>query len=128
MVIPGLPVNNWSRLMSGFMDGTYLVQFRGPLGDVGGGVVTISGNRVSGGDSGYMYTGSFDVVGSVARGEIAVVRHDPAAISVLGNFDQFDLVLEGPVGDVAKFLGHVKAMPQFRIEVRLILQKPMAAE
>lgn len=75
------------------MEGFWLVQFQGVQG-FGGGAVTLVKGKVFGGDSGFLYAGSFTDQGGTLSAKIHVKRYFPGAPSVMGR-DEFDLELAG---------------------------------
>jgi hypothetical protein len=92
------------------MDGFWLVQFTGVQG-FGGGAVTLIHGKVFGGDSGFLYTGSYTDQGGTLSARIHVKRSLPGAPSVMGR-DQFDLELTGTLqGDVITAKGTIPGTP-----------------
>ena len=75
------------------MEGFWLVQFTGVQG-FGGGAVTLVNGKVFGGDSGFVYSGTFTDQGGNLNAKIHVRRSFPGAQSVMG-LDKFDLELAG---------------------------------
>ena len=116
--------------MSQKYDGTYTVQFKSAQ-DRGAGVITLKDLQVTGGDSGYIFTGAFREVGSRLVGKVHVEQHMNGHPSVFGPFvgNVFDLDLEGQFdGDVAHFHGHVRGQDHFKIQIELTRARPLAAE
>ena len=116
--------------MSHWTDGTYTVQFRGPQ-DWGAGVVTLKDLQLTGGDSGYIFTGAFREVGPRLVGTVHVGQHVDGYPSIFGPSvgKAFDILLDGRFdGDVGHLHGHVRGQDHFRIQVRLTRVKPLAAE
>jgi hypothetical protein len=92
------------------MEGFWLVQFQGVQG-FGGGAVTLVQGKVFGGDSGFLYTGTYTEQGGVLSAKIHVKRAFPGAQSVMG-MDQFDLVLTGTLqGSVIAAKGTLAGTP-----------------
>jgi hypothetical protein len=88
------------------MEGFWLVQFSGVQG-FGGGAVTLVRGRVFGGDSSFVYSGSYTDQGGAPNAKIHVRRAFPGAQSVMGR-DQFDLELTGaPQGNVIAAKGSI---------------------
>ncbi|WP_210879426.1 GrlR family regulatory protein [Roseovarius autotrophicus] len=116
--------------MSHNYDGTYTVQFKGSQ-DWGAGVITLKDLQLTGGDSGYIFTGSFREVGSRLVGTVRVEQHVEGYPSVFGPSvgKVFDLYLEGQFdGAVSHFHGHVLGQNHFKIQVHLARAHPLAAE
>jgi hypothetical protein len=92
------------------MEGFWLVQFQGVQG-FGGGAVTLIHGKVFGGDSGFLYTGSYTDQGGTLSAKIHVKRSFPGAQSVMGK-DQFDLELAGTLqGNVIAAKGTIPGTP-----------------
>jgi hypothetical protein len=85
--------------MEDFMvEGFWIVQFEGVQGG-GGGVVLLSKNKVLGGDSGYIYTGSYDLSGNALKAKVKVEQFLSGIPNVLGVVGNFELELTGIVND-----------------------------
>lgn len=78
------------------VEGLWVVQFEGMQGG-GGGVVVLVRGRVLGGDSGYVYEGSYDVEGAKITGTVSVHNFLPGVPNVLGMVGDFKLRLEGEI-------------------------------
>jgi|SRR5665213_1544781 hypothetical protein len=92
------------------MEGFWLVQFQGVQG-FGGGAVTLIHGKVFGGDSGFVYTGTYTDQGGALTAKIHVKRAFPGTISVMGK-DQFDLELTGTLqGNVIAAKGTIPGTP-----------------
>jgi hypothetical protein len=77
-------------------DGIYVARFR-TAQSIGAGVVTIINNRVTGGDTSYVYTGNLDDAGGTLKGQVAVQQRDREAESVFGGATDFSLAVTGAV-------------------------------
>jgi len=75
------------------MEGFWTVQFTGVQG-FGFGVVTLVGGQVYGGDSAFIYTGTYTTQENTLKARVHVQRGAPGVQSVMGR-DQFDLELTG---------------------------------
>ena len=88
------------------MEGFWTVQFNGIQGR-GAGVVTLIGGQLFGGDSGFLYTGTYTTQGDKLDVQVNVRRFAPGVQSVMGR-DQFDLRLSGTLnGSVVTLAGTV---------------------
>jgi hypothetical protein len=76
------------------MQGFWTVRFTGVQG-WGTGVITLVGGRVFGGDSGFLYSGTYTDHGSVLRANVHVRPNGMVAIPNVMGRDEFDLELEG---------------------------------
>jgi hypothetical protein len=101
------------------IEGLWIVQFHGPHG-VGGGVVVLTANRLLGGDSAYVYSGSYELNGNAFKGNALIKNFDPAIGNVLGIPGDFALIIEGTVqGNEITGTGALAKAPESKIVVRL---------
>lgn len=77
------------------MEGFWTVQFNGVQG-WGAGVVTLIGGQLFGGDSGFLYTGTYSQQGSAFTAQVHVKQYMPGVANVMGR-NEFDLGLTGTV-------------------------------
>jgi len=78
---------------------------------MGAGVVTFVNGRVFGGDSGYMYVGTYTRQGNTVTANVHVKPHVPGSLNVMGR-SEFDLQLSGMVnGDAANLTGTIPGTP-----------------
>ena len=84
------------------VEGFWIVQYEGVAGN-GGGVVIFMRGRALGGDTGYIYTGSYQQQGDDISAQVAVRNFLPEVVSVLGIVGDFQLTISGKItGDVIK--------------------------
>jgi len=92
------------------MEGFWTVQFSGVQG-FGFGVVTLVGGKLYGGDSAFIYTGTYADDGTTLNAKVHVRRGAPGAQSVMGR-DQFDLELNGTLnGNSIAASGSIPGIP-----------------
>ena len=100
-------------------DGLYIAEFRTPL-DEAAGVIVITDGQIRGGDSGMYYRGALTEKNGDIEVKMTVRRHNPAAQSVFGDFEAFDLSLKGRAKDGHyAFEGRADAAPGLRFEATL---------
>jgi hypothetical protein len=100
-------------------DGLWIVQFHGPQG-VGGGVVVLTRGQVLGGDSGFTYSGTYELKDDVFKAKVHVKNFDSAIPNVVGIPGDFDLLVEGKMqGDNINGTGALTTHPDAKIVVRL---------
>ncbi len=88
------------------MEGFWIIQFKGIEG-FGTGVVTLIGGKLFGGDSGFIYRGTYTEQGDTLTAQVQVVRYALGTISVMGT-DNFLLQLQGTVrGDSGNVTGTI---------------------
>lgn len=103
------------------MEGFWTVHFNGVDG-FGSGVVTLIGGQVFGGDSGFLYTGTYTDQANTLNARIHVQLYVPGASSVMGR-DQFDLELAGTLNNnVITATGTIPGTP-FQFRARLERQR-----
>jgi hypothetical protein len=107
------------------MDGVekfWLVEFGSNLGGFGNGVAVLESGGIFAGDSGYYYTGSYDISNHRMNAKIKVIRHNNAFASIFGNADTFELQfvdqnIEGGL-DGKVINGTVVGRPDLSVAVR----------
>ena len=101
--------------------GIYHVKFSTPAShNTGEGLAVLQDGKVNGGDSGYFYQGSYEVVDSKVTAKLHVERWNPVIPSIFGSFREFDLNLAGQTpSDFSLFYveGRVIQFPQSRIMI-----------
>jgi hypothetical protein len=101
------------------IEGLWIVEFHGPQG-VGGGVVVLTNGQVLGGDSGFTYSGTYELTDNVLKAKVSVKNFDSAASNVLGIPGNFDLLIEGKVqGNDINGTGALANAPDSKMVVRL---------
>ncbi len=75
------------------MEGFWTVQFTGVQG-WGAGVITLIGGRVFGGDSGFLYTGTYAQQGNALTARVHIKQYNSGVPNVMGR-NEFDLELNG---------------------------------
>ncbi len=101
------------------MNGFYSVHFTGPTGP-GDGVVLLLDGNLYGGDSGYIYTGTYTLEGNALRAQVQVQQVVPGIPSVFGAFGNLTLSLSGNrAGEVVEGSGNPIGNPHVRMGFRL---------
>jgi len=92
------------------MEGFWTVQFSGVQG-WGAGVIALIGGKVFGGDSGFLYIGTYAVQGAIMTGHVHVKRHATGMPNVMGR-DEFDLELNGTIkGNIISVIAKIPGTP-----------------
>jgi hypothetical protein len=78
------------------VEGFWIVQFEGVQGN-GGGVVFFLKGRIFGGDSGFVYTGTYQTDEKTITGHVNVRNFLPEVLSVFGIPGDYELSLKGNV-------------------------------
>ncbi len=88
------------------MEGFWTVQFQGVQG-WGSGVLTLIGGQVFGGDTSFLYTGTYTQNQNAMQARVHVARFAQGLPNVMGR-EEFDLELTGTVqGNAASVVGTV---------------------
>jgi 2-keto-4-pentenoate hydratase/2-oxohepta-3-ene-1,7-dioic acid hydratase in catechol pathway len=92
------------------MEGFWTVAFKGIQG-FGAGVATLIGGKVFGGDSGYLYTGTYTQQGNTLNARIHVKQYVQGVPNVMGR-TEFDLILTGTLsGNTITATGTIPGAP-----------------
>jgi T3SS negative regulator,GrlR len=78
------------------VEGFWIVQYEGVQGN-GGGVVFFTKGRIYGGDSGFVYTGTYQTDEKTIAGRVSVRNFLPEVASVFGIPGDYELNLKGTV-------------------------------
>jgi hypothetical protein len=78
------------------VEGLWIVQYVGLQGSGGGAIVLVNG-KVLGGDTGYLYIGTYEVKDNILSARVRVSNFLPEIPNVLGIQGDFDLELRIPV-------------------------------
>lgn len=78
------------------IEGLWVVQFEGTA-DSGGGVVVFVRGQVLGGDSGFVYTGTYQSDDNVVSARVLVRNFNPAIGSVFGIKGNYELAVRGTI-------------------------------
>jgi hypothetical protein len=79
------------------VEGFWIVQYEGVQGN-GGGVAVFMKGRILGGDTGFLYTGTYQTDEETISARLTVRNFLPEVPSVLGVQGDFELLLKGNVG------------------------------
>jgi hypothetical protein len=85
-----------SKGISSMIEGLWVVQFEGTA-DSGGGVVVFVRGQVLGGDSGFVYTGTYQSDDNVVSARVLVRNFNPAIGSVFGIKGNYELAVRGTI-------------------------------
>jgi T3SS negative regulator,GrlR len=101
------------------VEGFWIVQYEGMRGN-GGGVVMFIKGQVFGGDTGYIYTGTYEVTEDAVKAHIMVSNFLPDIPSVLGVVGDFELLLDAKVrGNIIEGTGKLANGEAVGIAVKL---------
>ena len=80
------------------IEGLWIVQYESVKGGDGGVIVFVKG-QVLGGDSGFIYTGTYKSDGKTISARVLVHNFAPGVMSVLGIQEDVELAVQGTVSD-----------------------------
>jgi hypothetical protein len=101
------------------MDGLWSAQFEA-MGNRGSGVAVFISGKVLGGDSGFMWSGTFQESGDSLKAAVHVKNFEPSIQSVFG-VNEYDLRIEGKIqGDRITGIGTSPSMGGAKLNVTLI--------
>jgi hypothetical protein len=92
------------------MEGFWTVQFSGAQG-WGAGVLTLIGGHALGGDTSFLYMGTYSCQGNALTGSVHVKRHAVGLPNIMGR-DEFDLELNGTLkGNIITLTAKIPGTP-----------------
>jgi hypothetical protein len=102
------------------LEALYGVEFGSNLNIGGYGVVVLETERVLGGDSSFVFVGSYKVNNHVVTAKVKCTNDRKSLTSVFGDIDEFNLHLEGTPTSHDQFIlqGHMIENPSMKIEVK----------
>jgi hypothetical protein len=101
------------------IEGLWIVQYEGLQGNGGGAAVFVNG-KVLGGDTGYIYEGTYAVENNSVIAHVHVSNFLPDVPNVLGVVGDFDLQIQAPItGRVIQGTMALVGRPGMSIAVRL---------
>jgi hypothetical protein len=102
------------------LEALYGLEFGSNLNDGGYGVVVLKAGNVLGGDSSFVYVGSYEVHNNVMKAKVKCTNDRKSKTSIFGDIDEFNLDLQGtPSHDQFTLQGHMIENPSMKIEVKL---------
>ena len=108
-------------------DGRYAVWFRTPRGE-GTAIIHLADGRISGGDSFFTYSGSYEIDDDRFTAELTTVRHTAGPPSLFG-LDEIELELAGRFkGRMASCSGTARRAPNLPCEATLITSEDAPPE
>lgn len=104
------------------IEALYGIHFTSSRGDGGGGVVVLETERVLGGDSSFVYIGSYKVKDGAIHAEVQCTNDRRTMQSIFGDIHAYTVILSGSVKPGYKSIaltGHLKENPSQTVEVHL---------
>ncbi len=99
-------------------NGLWTLEFTSALNRYGRGVLVITNGRILGGDDGYYYTGNCEINDNRINAVITVIKYDQNSVSVFGNINHFELILDGEIQENNfEAIGTIANNPQAQIRV-----------
>ena len=96
------------------------VEFVSSGGNFGYGVAVLETGRILGGDSSFVFVGTYIVESGIIKANIKCTNDRKILESIFGDIGEFNLVIEGAVGErEINLQGHLVENTQMRIGVKL---------
>lgn len=101
------------------LEAMYGLEFVSNADDGGYGVVVLETGRVFGGDSSFVYIGSYKVENGILKAEVKCTNDRKLLQSIFGDIKEFNLRLEGkPQHDEFILQGYMVEKPSMKIGVK----------
>src|SRR5436309_114678 len=102
------------------LEALWSVEFVSNVQGTGAGVAVLETGRILGGDTSFIYIGSYKTKNDKVIADIKVTNYRGVPSSVFGPIKEFNLHLEGiPQQNVFEVHGHMVENPALRIGIRL---------
>ncbi|WP_430433299.1 hypothetical protein [Methyloversatilis sp.] len=102
------------------IEALYGIEFASNMNDGGYGVVVLETGRVLGGDSSFVFVGSYTVNNGTVIANVKCTNDRKTLLSVFGDINEFNLHLEGKPDEKEFILqGHMIENPTMRIGIKL---------
>lgn len=102
------------------VEALYGIEFASNQNDGGYGVVVLETGRIFGGDSSFVFIGSYEVKNGKVIANVKCSNDRKILRSVFGDIDEFNLHLEGEPSEKEFILqGHMVENPSMRLGVKL---------
>lgn len=102
------------------LEAMYGVEFVSNQNDGGYGVVILETGRILGGDSSFVFVGSYEVKNGIVQANVRCTNDRNLLQSVFGDIQEFNLNLKGtPEYKGFKLVGHMVENPAMQIEIKL---------
>jgi len=102
------------------LEAMYGVEFVSNMNDGGYGVVVLETGRILGGDSSFVFVGSYEVKNEVVHAQVKCTNDRKLLQSIFGDIDEFNLILEGkPKHDEFILKGYMDENRSKLIEIKL---------
>lgn len=99
------------------LSGVYRVSFQGPL-ESSKGIIYAKNGRIVGGDSWYVYGGTFDMTADRVSATIRIINDDPTHSGIFGRLSNFVMTISGRESRRGFLLeGFPEGQPQQRFAV-----------
>jgi hypothetical protein len=101
------------------LNGVYRVIFQGPEGQRRG-ILYVKNGVLVGGDTGFVYKGSYQVTGNQFTGTLQVTKEDPGMKSVFGALSNYQIGFVGQLNSEHSFSskGSIQAQPGLQISIQ----------
>ncbi len=102
------------------IEALYGVEFASNMNDAGYGVAVLETGRILGGDSSFIFVGSYSIENGVITAQVKCTNDRKILQSIFGNIDEFTLSLTGkPEHKEFILQGHMVENPAMKIGIKL---------
>ena len=102
------------------IEAMYGIEFISNQNDGGYGIVIFETGRVLGGDSSFVFVGDYEVENGRLNARVKCTNDRKILRSIFGDYDEFNLVLEGQPNHGEMVLGgHMVENPEMKIFIKL---------
>lgn len=104
------------------VEGLWTVEFMTQGNRYGRGVIVLNEGRILGGDNGYYYSGTYQVVENRIQATANIIRYSLQSISVFGSVDVIQLEFSGQIDD-NQFSGSGNIAGDPTLQIRIVGKK-----
>jgi len=102
------------------LEALYGAEFSSNLGDMGYGVAVVETGRILGGDSSFVFVGSYEVENGIIKADVKCTNDRGVMESIFGDIKEYTVRVQGaPADDEFTLNGHVVENPAMLVEVKL---------
>ena len=102
------------------LEAMYGIEFISNINIAGHGVVILETGRILGGDSSFVYVGSYEVKNENIHATVKCTNDRESLQSVFGDIKEFNLILDGkPDHNEFTLQGHMVEKPEMQIALKL---------
>jgi hypothetical protein len=105
------------------VDGLWTMEFMVAPNRYGSGVVVLKDGRILGGDSGYYYNGTYELIGTTLNATANIIKYNQNSISVFGNIGLIQLNFSCQIEEDYQFSGIANIVGNPMAQIRISGEK-----